>query len=235
MLAGGGAFRAWHTLRTSCNPCEGCTGDDLRVAALASRCSDAAPCTPPPGSLLSWDRARVACEFAEQAVSRVAGRGASLGAVMDRGAALEAWRERMPAARCWPQAAGKADDDAADPSGGASTSAAAMQEDEAEGEDVDDGAANDALFAEALAGAAIEQLGSKGAKLLALPARTLSYDAKTRFEQLFAVKPQWRADEMEPYLATVYAEGCKNAKELLLRYTRVVRDQPDNAAMHCTR
>lgn len=93
----------------------------------------------------------------------------------------------------------------------------------------------EALFHDALAGVGIQLLGTGGTRLLPLIAERLSLDAKTRFAQLFAAKPQWGASEIAPYLAGVYAEGCKNVSELLLKFTRAVRESAEAPVVHCAR
>eukprot|EP01034_Spumella_vulgaris_P021397 gene21397-27427_t len=55
----------------------------------------------------------------------------------------------------------------------------------------------------------------------------LSLDPKTRFSQLFAVKPRFRLDELEPYLVGLFGPGGvlpKSQAELLLQHTKCVDD-----------
>ena len=90
------------------------------------------------------------------------------------------------------------------------------------------------VFAQALRGVAI-CAPTGGGRLAVVLADNLSLNASTRFLELFSVKAQWTADDMAPYLEGVFDAGCKNAAELLLRYTRAVRDQPGMPVLHCRR
>ena len=230
LLGDNGAFLAWHILRLFCVPAAATDSSPLRCATLDKTSECAAPDVVAHGSKMAWDRLAVAREFAEQVVISLAGDGAHPGATLDFDTAFALWQERMPRLDAWPEAvAGDVHMDEGDQEG-AGTSAAAQAQQDATAEHAGRG-----LLRSALKGVALEQAGSKGAKYQVLPARSLSLDAKERFKQLFAARPLWRAADLEVYLRGVYADGCKNAAELLLKHTRAVREQPDAPALHCAR
>jgi hypothetical protein len=229
-LASNSAYLAWHTLRLFCSVVKGGTQQDLALAVRDTAVADPKPAMPPSGCVLAFDRVRVAREFAAQAVDACLDGSAPLGASVERALVLQTWLERMPARHHWAgdAAAGdsRMDVDSHCEDGAASPSEVAS-----------DGGAGawDGLFGEALRGVAIVQPQSNGKKLKVVCHQQLSLDIKTRFFELFDIKPQWTAEDMMPYLQRVYEAGCKNAGELLLRYTRAVRDQPDMPTMHYAR
>jgi hypothetical protein len=53
------------------------------------------------------------------------------------------------------------------------------------------------------------------------PASALSPHARARFAQLFAVRAQWRADDLEPYLAAVLPPGM-SMQQMLMREARAI-------------
>jgi hypothetical protein len=90
-------------------------------------------------------------------------------------------------------------------------------------------------FEAALQGAAVPQPLSGGKRLLLVLEEQLPLDAKLRFRALFGVQPRWCAHEIAPYLRRAYDADCRTEAELLLRYTRSVREQPDGPVVHCAR
>lgn len=61
--------------------------------------------------------------------------------------------------------------------------------------------------------------GSDGDKIAYLPSSQLSFDPKTRLEQLFKVKPKWSASELIPYLLDL-KNSDMNGEQILSTYTR---------------
>jgi hypothetical protein len=75
-----------------------------------------------------------------------------------------------------------------------------------------------------------------GEQLLVVVEEQLPLDAKLRFRALFGVQPWWCAHEIAPYLRHAYDADCRTEAELLLRYTRSVREQPEEVpVVHCAR
>ena len=58
--------------------------------------------------------------------------------------------------------------------------------------------------------------------------------AKRRFSVLFSVKATWSKEEIEPYLSIHDCE-CSNATELLLKYSRTIREGTDVVPVYCAR
>lgn len=226
MLAANGAYLALYLIRRFARPVSGCTAEAFRFALPSLSCvGEPAPGQLPEGCTVGFDRQAVARQFALSAVQSAAAASANSGGSVDTRSVMEAWQERMPPLDGWPSSSAAADSAAGD---------SAVQ-DAAAGGEASDGSTAEAIFVGALAGVAIQQPGMQGTRLLALVAEQLSLDAKTRFAQLFAAKPKWSADEIAPYLAGVHAEGCKNASELLLKFTRAIREGADAPALHCAR
>lgn len=91
-------------------------------------------------------------------------------------------------------------------------------------------------FHEGLKGLAVVQSGNSAEQeqALVLFESKLPKEAALRFRALLQVAPVWSREQMEPYLDVCDAE-CANTTELLLKYTRTIRDGSGNAPTYVAR
>lgn len=87
---------------------------------------------------------------------------------------------------------------------------------------------------EACRGLALPQIRDGGLELRVLFETHLPPSAKERFEVLFNVKDTWSKDEIEPYL-DIHDCDCSSPTELLLRYSRTIRNGATDPPMYCAR
>jgi hypothetical protein len=229
-LCSGDAFLAHHVLKLFCTTQK--AGMDWDTVAMPEDASAEEPYPPPlpRGLVLAFDRARVAHEFAVLALLKVAGRSAVLGTVIDRQDVFQHWQDHIPL-ELW-----------AGCDEGEEGEVAPMQRTKV-GESTTIQAGQDAVvtkavqqrFVRSLQGAAVPLPFSGGERLLLVMEQHLAPDARVRFQQLFSVQACWTADELAPYLRRAYDAECKTEAELLLRYTRAVREQPEGSVVHCAR
>lgn len=92
----------------------------------------------------------------------------------------------------------------------------------------------DKLMLESCRGLALPQVTDSGTELRVLFKTRLDPSAQKRFERLFNVKPTWTKDEIEPYL-DIHDRDCHSPTELLLRYSRLIRDGAADAPVYCAR
>lgn len=87
---------------------------------------------------------------------------------------------------------------------------------------------------EACRGLALPQSRDGGLELRILFETHLPPSVKKRFEVLFSVKDTWSKDEIEPYL-DIHDCDCSSPTELLLRYSRTIRDGTTAPPIYCAR
>lgn len=100
--------------------------------------------------------------------------------------------------------------------------------------EVDSAAWSSQLMLDACRGLALLQVRDGCMELRVLFETHLHPTAKKRFETLFSVKATWSKDEIEPYL-NIHDSECSNPTELLLRYSRTIRDGTELAPVYCAR
>eukprot|EP00850_Spirogloea_muscicola_P025347 SM002814S10764 [mRNA] locus=s2814:1172:1596:- [translate_table: standard] len=67
-----------------------------------------------------------------------------------------------------------------------------------------------------------------------LPVFTLPRSARERFAVLFAERPRWLWDDLEPYLRDLPAPG-QSVEALLLRHARRLQPHPSMPPLYCAR
>ena len=163
-----------------------------------------------PHSKLAFDKALVsrACMYAALAsiCAELQGDPGSGGVRVALSELRPTWEESFPALHHW-----RCDQ--------SSAAAASMEQ------DAEDEAERDELFLEGLKGLAVLQAGQSAEQqqILVLFESRLPKEAAQRFQALLRVMPVWSRVQIEPYLDVCDAD-CVNATELLLKYTRTIRD-----------
>lgn len=73
-----------------------------------------------------------------------------------------------------------------------------------------------------LRGLALLDKNSSRTMLRMFTTDSLAYDTATRFRKLFAMRPKWTREDLQPYLAGVLEPG-QTEDQLLLKYARVLQ------------
>ncbi|KAL6769983.1 hypothetical protein ACKKBG_A33125 [Auxenochlorella protothecoides x Auxenochlorella symbiontica] len=80
----------------------------------------------------------------------------------------------------------------------------------------------------------IAVIDEASATLQYLPLDSLPADPAGRFGALFAMRPRWRLEELEPYLQGL-ADPGQSLEGLLLKYTRAIQAQPSCPVLYAAR
>lgn len=216
-MAAGSCF-LWHVLRLYT-----CLNAPAAFATRAFDLHDPAPTESDPHSKLHFDKALVSRACMQAALANIcsdAQRG-SPGSGTVRIVLSDVqpgWEDSFPALHHWRH-----------------TESGAVQHSMDEQEAEDDAERQD-LFLEGLKGLAVLQTSKSVEQqhILVLFESRLPKEAGQRFKALLQIMEVWSREQMEPYLDVCDAE-CANPTELLLKYTRTIRDGSGNPPTYVAR
>lgn len=216
-LGGAGSGFLWHVLRLHTS-----LKGPAVFATRDSDLQDPGPAAHDPQIKLAFDKALVSRACMQAALGNICsdtqgdpGSG-SVRVVLSE--VQPAWEDSFPALHHWRK----------HKNGAAQHNMEQEAEDEAERQD---------LLLEGLKGLAVVQSGQSAEQrqeVLVLFESRLPKEAAQRFKALLQVIPVWSREQMEPYLDVCDAE-CANATELLLKYTRTIRDGSGNQPTYVAR